>query len=382
MAVPNKMTRRGFLKHGVRLGYAVGGGQLLTGCGAFRAAAPVVPETPYLNPAEVAIIRGQNLGTMVCEALDAIGGIESVVHEGETVFIKPNFGGVGMVCHDTVRAGDSTKPDIVIAVAERCLQVRAAEVIIGEGAQVPKFSWDDLTTLASSATMTAEVERLNASYAGKVTLSCLTGESPSWVAVPSPYTGLDTIKVSSHLTRADRVISIPVIKTHRWTQMTGSLKNFVGVTSVNQYGGMQFRSDLHNSPGGIEQCFLDIVAAVEPDLTVIDASICCEGNGPHVFPGWWGDTVDMRDRLGDWLVLASTDLAAADATAARIIGCDVAEIAHLNKAYNQGIGQIQQDLIEIIGAGLDSVSVEFKPAKQTDGFLDVILPGVMLTAPC
>ena len=51
------------------------------------------------------------------------------------------------------------------------------------------------------------------------------------------------------------------------------MKNFVGVTSVDQYGGMQFRSELHNSPGGIEQCFLDIVAAVKPDRTdeILDA---------------------------------------------------------------------------------------------------------------
>jgi uncharacterized protein (DUF362 family) len=375
----NRVTRRHFLKQGMSIGCAFGGGHLLAGCGATRPAAPLVPETPYSEPAKVAVTRGRDLVTMVHSALDAIGGIDSIVHEGETVFIKPNFGGVGMVSHDTVRAGDSTKPDVVIAVAEECLRVGAGEVIIGEGAQVPKFSWDDLTTLGSSATMTAEAARLNASYSGKVTLSCLSGESPSWVAVPSPYTGLGTIKVSGHVTRADRVISIPVIKTHRWTQVTASMKNFVGVTSVDQYGGMQFRSELHNSPGGIEQCFLDIVAAVKPDLAIIDASICCEGDGPHVLPGWWGDTVDMRDLLGDWLILASTDLAAADATAARVIGHDVAEVEHLKKAYNQGIGQIREDMIEIIGASLDSVGVNFKPATPTDGFLDVILPGIMLT---
>jgi uncharacterized protein (DUF362 family) len=317
---------------------------------------------------------------MTDSVLQAIGGISSIVHEGETVFIKPNFGGVGLVGHDTVRAGDSTKPDIVIAVAEACLRCDAAEVIIGEGAQVPVFSWDELKSLHTARSIRTEVERLNAEYAGSVTLSCLSGESPSWDAVPSPYSGLDSIRVSSHVTRADRIISVPVVKTHRWTQMTASLKNFVGVTSVEQYGGMQFRHALHDSPGGIEQCFLDIVGAVKPDLAIIDLSICCEGDGPHVLPGWWGDTVDMRDLVGDWLLLASTDLVAADATAARIIGYDAANVRHLKSAYQQGLGQINEDMIDVLGVDLGRVCTTFEPARQTLGFLDVLVPGIMLTS--
>ena len=38
---------------------------------------------------------------MVYTALVSIGGAGSVVHEGETVFIKPNFGGVPIVARLT-----------------------------------------------------------------------------------------------------------------------------------------------------------------------------------------------------------------------------------------------------------------------------------------
>jgi uncharacterized protein (DUF362 family) len=328
----------------------------------------------------VAVVRGRDLKSMVEEALEAIGGIGAVVHEGEKVFIKPNFGGVGLVSHDTVLAGDSTKPEIVVAVAEECLKAGAAEVAIGEGAQVPVFSWEGVQTIDGASNMASEAERLSESYGRPVSLVCLTGNSPAWVAVPSPYTGLNEIHVSSLLVNADRVISIPVLKTHRWTQVTGSMKNLVGVTSADNYGyGFNRRSKLHDSPGGIEQCFLDIVAAIRPDLAIIDASNCCEGNGPHILEGWWGSTVDMKERLGDWLLVASTDLAAADATAARIIGQDVSRVSHLLKANEQGLGQTREDLIQVVGSSIDSVRVDFRPAESTDGFWDILLPGIMLT---
>jgi uncharacterized protein (DUF362 family) len=82
---------------------------------------------------------------------------------------------------------------------------------------------------------------------------------------------------------------------------------------------------LHTIPEGIEQVFLDIVTALKPDLAIIDASICVEGSGPQA-GGNQGITVDMRERLGSWLILASTDLVAADATAARIISQDLSTI--------------------------------------------------------
>jgi len=213
--------------------------------------------------------------------------------------------------------------------------------------------------------MAAEVDRLNAEYRGWTTLACLNADSPAWDTMPSPYSGLEGIYVSSMVARADRVISVPVLKTHSWTQVSLSMKNFVGVAPTEHYGGgMPWRLGLHNAPGGLAQCFLDMVAALKPCLTVIDGSICCEGDGPFVVPGLRGATVDLRDRLGSWLVLASTDLVAADATAARIMSHEVMQVEHLHMAYDQGLGQIREDLIELIGADLGELIVDWRPALQ------------------
>ena len=369
----NKFSRRDFIKHGVGAGLLAGASHHLVGC---PAEPPVMPAT---RASRVAAIVGTDLAQMARDALDAFGGAKSFVSHGDTVFIKPNFCAAGLVKHNVITSGDSTKPEIVIAVVEECLKAGAARIAIGDAAQVPTYAWTDLATLDGSTNMAAEIQRLNRTYGNKVTPVCLNSESPDWDRIASPYTRLGTIKISSLVNQADCVISLPVLKTHRWTQITASLKNFVGTTSVNDYGlGGPWRFQLHDA--GIEQCFLDIVRAVKPVFTIIDCSIGCEGNGPHVLPGYWGSTVDMRDLTGQWLVLASDDLAAADATAARVIGQDALAVRHLDMAYKQGIGQIQEDHIELMGARLDDLRVHWKPAEPTDGFWDILIPGIaMLT---
>jgi len=362
------LSRRDFMRRGVHASSALAASAALSGC----PAAP--PYAPVNSRALVAAITGLDLAQMARDAVDACGGIASIVNPGESVFIKANFCAAGLVRHNSVTAGDSTKPEIILAVAEECLKACASRVTVGDAAQVPMYSWEELQTLDGSTNMRAAANQLNARYGGRLRLECLNSESPAWRPVPS-CTRLGHIKVSSLLLDADRVISLPVLKTHRWTQITASMKNFVGVTSVNDYGfGGPWRFRLHNA--GIEQAFLDIVNAVRPDFTIIDCSIGCEGNGPHVLPGYWGTTVDMRERLGAWVLLASTDLAAADATAARLIGQEVTETRHLAMAYHQGIGQIYRQLIDITGARLEDIQVEWTPAEPTDGFWDILIPGI------
>ena len=368
----NRLTRRELLVRGSQAAVAAGTAGLMAGCPSQTA-----PDTPYDQPARVAAVLGDNLGEMARAALDAFGGAEAIVQPGETVFIKPNFGSVGMVKYNTIAAGDCAKPEIVVAVTEECLKAGASQVTIGDAGQAESWPWEKIQYLGGSTNLPTEVQRLNDAYGNRVKLACLNTDSPGWDPVPSPYTKLGNIYVSSLITRADKVISIPVIKSHRWTEVTASMKNFVGSTSTNRYGlGIQWRFLLHDA--GIEQCFLDIVKAVKPAFAIVDCSIGVEGNGPHVLPGWWGTTVNFKDRLGQWLLLASTDLAAVDATAARVISQDVASITHLQMAYHQGIGQIQEDSIDLAGATLDELRVPWKPADHTEGFGAVIVPGIML----
>jgi len=367
-----KLNRREFFGCGAKGLVAAGAAGALAGC-----PAPTVPPVVHATQlAQVAAVRGLDLAQMARDAIDAIGGIGQFIAAGDRVFIKPNFGSVGLVHHDPILSGECTKIEILVAVAEECLKAGAAEVIAGDAAQVARFDWESLHSLDGSVTLADEVARLNAAYGDRFKIACLTADSPGWADVPS-YTALGTIRISSLITRADKVISLPVIKTHRWTQITGALKNFVGATSTCNYGaGSIWRFALHEA--GIEQAFLDIVTAVKPVLTVVDGSVVCEGNGPHVLPGWWGTTVDLRERLGDWFVIASNDLVAADATAAYIIGQEPTKVAHLNMAYNQGLGQLYTSKMQFHGESIENLRVALAPAEPTNGFSDILLPGVMM----
>ena len=314
-------------------------------------------------------MQGTDLAGMTEEALNRLGGIGEVVRQDETVFIKPNMVTLPWGDSGTIfTSGECTKVEIVVAVAEECLRAGAAEVLIGDGSQMPTLNWRWATTLDGSTNLADEVVRLSARYGKPVDVVSLEVDSPNWTEVPSS-TPQGSITVYSMVAQADRVISIPVAKTHTNAQLTLAFKNFVGVTPLDRYaqwvGNSWNRGSglNHNTPASIAQVYLDVAAGINADLAVVDFSIGIEGQGPTT--GHGGRTVDMRQRGGSWLVLASTDLAAADATTARIISHDPATVTQLVMAYDMGLGEVREAAIEILGPDLADLRVDWARALVT-----------------
>ena len=315
----------------------------------------------------VSAVTGTDLSTMTQEVLAPLGGIQSVVHEGESVFIKPNMVSLpGAEFQSPFAVGECTKPEILVAVAEGCLQAGASRVTIGDGSHALVLPWDRATTLDGSTSLAAEVARLSTEYGKPVRVASLETDSPEWVELPTD-TYLGTIAVSSLVTDADRVISIPVAKTHCWAQLTLALKNFIGIASLARYGdipsGVFDRGVVmdHSSTSAIAAIYLDIVKRVEPDLAIVDFSLGVEGDGPNLSHG--GSTVDMRDRLGSYALLASTDLVAADSIAALIMSHNPTQVTQLVMGYQMGLGEMRDDKIEVIGARISDLRVSWTPAQ-------------------
>lgn len=321
---------------------------------------------------EVSAVKGNNLTSITKDVINKLGGIKTIINKGDTVFIKPNFVTFPWAQYnDCFNKGECTKPDLLIAVSEECLKAGASEVIIGEGSHLPEFDWNFAVTIDGSTNLVKEAARLSSDYYGKVTLACLEKDSPGWVEVPS-QTNLNKIAISSLATEADKVISIPVAKTHSWAQLTLGMKNFIGITPLSRYA--QFinnsywnRGTLdHSSPQAIAQVYLDIVKALRPALTIIDFSIGLEGDGPTTDLG--GKPVNMKDRLGSWMVLASKDIVAADSTAARIMSHDPAEVKQLTMAYAMQLGEMRKNNIKIVGEKLEELIVPWAPARLKSNF--------------
>jgi uncharacterized protein (DUF362 family) len=314
-------------------------------------------------------VQGTDLAGMTEDALNRLGGIGEVVQQDETVFIKPNmvtlpWGDSGAIFTN----GECTKVEIIVAVAEECLKAGASEVLIGDGSQMPTLNWRWARTLDGSTTLSDEVARLSNYYGKPVDAVSLEVDSPNWTDVPSA-TPDGIMTVYSMVAQADHVISIPVAKTHANAQLTLAFKNFVGVTPLDRYA--QWTGDSynrgsglnHNTPASIAQVYLDVAAGINADLAVVDLSIGIEGQGPTT--GYGGRPVDMRQRGGSWLVLASRDLAAADATAARIMSHDPAGVTQLVMAYDMGLGEVREDAIEILGPDLEDLRVDWARALVT-----------------
>ncbi len=357
-----KTRRRDFLRAGIGTAVAVASPWPLATC---RGSA----QTPYpkIN-AQVAAIRGDNLDSMTRDAIDALGGMHTVVKKGETVFIKPNFVTIPWAKNNRCfHAGECTKSEIIIAVMEECLKAGAAVVIVGEGSHMPKFDWQYAVTLDGKTNLVEEAKRLSSRYDGKATLACLETDSPGWVEVPSK-TSLNKIAISSLVANADKVISVPVAKTHSWAQLTLAAKNFIGVTPMSRYAQLIANTWWnrgtfdHTSPQAIAQVYLDIVKGKKVDLSIVDFSICMEGDGPSRGNG--GTTINMKERLGSWAIIASTDIMAADVTAARIMSYDTGKVKQLAMGFEMGLGEIREESINVLGEKLDNLRVDWKPARM------------------
>jgi len=358
-----KTNRRKFIKVGVysSLAFAT---PVLTSCFLNEKSAS---ESSIIKTSKVAAIKGDDLSSMTHDAIDALGGIQTIISRGDKVFIKPNFVSFPWAQYDNCFLnGECTKPEIIIATTEECLKAGASEVIIGEGSHLPSFDWKYAVTFDNKTNLVDETKKLSSKYNARVSLACLETDSPGWVEVPS-VTPHGKIAIPSLVTTADKVISLPVAKTHSWAQLSLATKNFIGITPLSLYAQLVDNtwwnrgSFDHSSPRAIGQVYLDIVKTIRPVLSIIDFSIGIEGNGPTLSNG--GTTTDMKDKLGTWALIASTDIMSADASAARIMNHRIPSIKQLEMGFEMGLGEMREEAIEIIGEKLENLRTPWKPAR-------------------
>lgn len=233
---------------------------------------------------------------------------------GRRVLLKPN-----MVEYESTTT-INTNPHVVAAAAEAFLKAGAIEVVVGEGPGHRR----DIEYLLEGTGLGRFLGDLRLRFVD------LNHDDVREVALKSHYTDLDTMWLPATLLRADFVVSMPKLKTHHWAGMTASMKNLFGVVPGAVYGWP--KNFLHVK--GIEQSIVDLTATVRPQLTIVDAIVAMEGDGP----------VMGRPRPMGCLVMG-TDLAAVDATCARMIGLDPVKMPYLSVA-GKFLGNISEGRIE------------------------------------
>jgi len=142
------------------------------------------------------------------------------------------------------------------------------------------------------------------------------------------------------------LISAARMKTHDTVVGTYSIKNVVmGAPVCHLKEQENEKSRMHGgkgSSGGRElsyNIFLVAGMGVVPDLSVIDAVVAIEGNGP-----WNGTPVEHG------VTVASTDCVAADRMCSNIMGIDPKYMKYLEWCENAGMGNFDMSKINVIGA--------------------------------
>ncbi len=270
---------------------------------------------------KVVIVRGERGHEPVFRALDLID-YKSAISGWESVLIKVNF-----ITVETWDSGATTDPIVVEAIIKR-LKDLPVQVYVVES--------DATMTNADKAFEFTGMKEMCERY-GIQCLNLRHIKDRVKIDIPSGET-LKSIKVPRIVTES-AVISAAKLKTHWSTKVTLGMKNMFGLLPD------KFKGKYHAR--GISKVIVDINTVLKPSLTVIDGFVGMEGRGPS------GGTPVKMD-----LIVAGKDVVATDATASRVMGFDPMEVAHIRKAYEKGLGNIND--IELLGAKLEDVTRVFK----------------------
>lgn len=268
----------------------------------------------------------ENVRGAVKRSFDNLGGLQKFVKPGNRVLIKPNL----LSAKEPSRA-ITTHPSVVQAVAEQVLALKAKPYIgdsPGGADRGVKRVWDN--TQMSLASHNSGVPLVSFEEKGVEQRKSETGQ---------------TYYIARPVLEADVIISLGKLKTHTLTLMTGAIKNMFGVIPGFRKG--QYHKEAP-SPQMFAEVIVDIFSVVKPSVTLIDAVVGMEGDGPSS-----GDP----KYLG--FLLASEDAVALDTVASKILGFKEGEIDSTRIAAKRGMGIADLARIDMIGESIDNV----KPAS-------------------
>lgn len=352
------MDRREFIKK-----MAVGGAVLslpgLTFCSGQRKVAEHIHKPVQVGPrpvVSVVRIKKDNIDYAVHEAIDLIGGIQHVAAGKERVLIKPNL--------VSWNPSDVTKRPVIESLAKLMLEA-GKDVAIGEGSAVgPSIirpqnvgyvcrtrSVDELNGIQQYVYGALGYDELAKTL--KIPLVNLHVGDMAKIPVAHGFV-FKEIEIHRALADTDLLCSVPMMKTHGLAGVTLGMKNLIGVYPGQVYGTV--RSAVHEEasriePSGTASAVVDMVRANKLGLTVVDASIAMQGQGPSVNQG--GQLVKMD------LIIAGTNPLATDIVAANIMGFAPEEISTFVWSWKAGMTPARLEEIEVRGAKIEDVAQPF-----------------------
>jgi uncharacterized protein (DUF362 family)/NAD-dependent dihydropyrimidine dehydrogenase PreA subunit len=237
--------------------------------------------------------------------------------KGKNVVVKVN----ALRACNPDREAIVTHPALVKAVIDRLETLQPNRIIVGDSVGTESYGNSrhvfDVTGLAEVAGPYYRNLSLN--------LQMVDLEKPFKRSVAVPKDILDS----------DVYISLPKMKTHGLTMLSGAVKNNFGLLVGAQKSWYHYYSE---KPEVFAEILIEMYRLRPPDLVIMDGIIAMEGYGPC--------SPETR-RVNK--VLAAADAVALDAVLARMVGFRTDEVPYLRIAKDLGIGETDPDAIAVEG---------------------------------
>jgi uncharacterized protein (DUF362 family) len=259
---------------------------------------------------DLAWIQGESPAQITKEAISSLGGIQRFVSKGDVVIVKPNIG-----WDRTPKQAACTNPQVVKTLVELSLGAGAKEVKVIDNPCNP-------------------VQR---TYA-RSGIAAAAKEAGGKVLFPNPYKlkktslngkWLKEWEVYTDFVEADKIINVPIAKTHSLSRLTMGMKNWLGALGGN-------RNQLHQK---LDQVMIDLAAFFKPCLTVMDGYRILIRNGPQ--GGRLSDVELFKT------VVAGVDYVAVDAAGATFFDIQPQDLPYLQIAHQMGVGEINLEKLKI-----------------------------------
>ena len=212
--------------------------------------------------AEVSIVRCPDYDkerdyTAVRRAVELIGGMTAFVKPGQRVFIKPN-----LLKSSPPSAAVVTHPEIIRAVIKL---VQGSRRNSNGGGQ---------PGVGRSHVASARNRGYWASYEEEGALLADTDQ-----AVKVKNNGqFHHFEIAQSVWEADAVINLPKLKTHGMMTITGAVKNLFGCIPGKRKAQWHLNAGVNRA--AFARMLVELCSLIKPRLTIIDAVIGMEGNGP------------------------------------------------------------------------------------------------------
>jgi len=264
------------------------------------------------------------------ELINLMGGIKQFARKDEKIVLKPN-----LLMAAPPERHVSTHPALVAAVGKQVKKTGANAVIIDSAGSGYPHSKKTFERVYKKCGMT------DAAAISGIPLS----DDTSYRVVSFPQGQLiKRFEVITPVHDADGVINLCKLKTHGFMSMTGAIKNCFGVIPGLTKPGYHAKLQKKDLFAGM---LLDLVDYVSPRLSIMDAVIGMEGEGPNA----------GTPRYAGWL-LASANPLALDVVAGEIMGLDRKHNPVLMEAEKRGQAPNRLDDIELIGAEKSGLRIQ------------------------